>query len=487
MSDAEAKAFFLKHSSYCNFDLPPYFNCDSILSSVDAELGTLSQRPWAAKDVRNRDTSHLLLSNKDGRFAWRPFEIIHPVLYAHLVQLITEPAAWQSLKRRFARFQSDSRMECWSIPRESSSSGKDKASQIFTWWQGIEQRSLELSLEFDVMAHADISNCYGSIYTHSIAWAVNGRSVAKRNHASSGGNALLGNKIDAAIQDMRRGQTNGIPQGSTLMDFVAEIVLGYADSIISRRIRSLSNSVHILRYRDDYRIFAHDSKTLESVLRYIVEVLAKLGWSLNASKTAISRAVVRDSVKRDKIAWLSQPSGPHSMQKQLLLLHHFALEHPNSGSLTRGMTEMHDMLSKATLREADIHPMVAIATDIAVNNPKIYSLAAAVVSRLICRLPMDRAAHLLERVANRFRTVPNTGYLDIWLQRMAIPLQIDLGSSERLCKAANAEEANPWDSSWITARRLKSVIDNESIVDASVINQLAVEIKPEEVDVFFDY
>lgn len=31
---------------------------------------------------------------------------------------------------------------------------------------------------------------------------------------------------------MQYGQTNGIPQGSVLFDFIAEIVLGYADLLL---------------------------------------------------------------------------------------------------------------------------------------------------------------------------------------------------------------------------------------------------------------
>ena len=58
---------------------------------------------------------------------------------------------------------------------------------------------------------------------------------------------------------MQCGQTNGIPQGSVLMDFIAEILLGYIDEILTEQL----NTAHIvnykiLRYRDDYRIFVNN-------------------------------------------------------------------------------------------------------------------------------------------------------------------------------------------------------------------------------------
>jgi hypothetical protein len=55
---------------------------------------------------------------------------------------------------------------------------------------------------------------------------------------------------------MRHGQTNGIPQGSVLMDFIAEMVLGYADTLITKKLKEIKcdKDYQILRYRDDFKI-----------------------------------------------------------------------------------------------------------------------------------------------------------------------------------------------------------------------------------------
>ena len=82
--------------------------------------------------------------------------------------------------------------------------------------------------------HLDISNCYGSIYTHTIPWALHTKHVAKSNQNN---NDLLGNKIDSLIQLMQNGQTNGIPQGSVLMDFIAEIILSYVDKLLDEKLK----------------------------------------------------------------------------------------------------------------------------------------------------------------------------------------------------------------------------------------------------------
>jgi len=90
-----------------------------------------------------------------------------------------------------------------------------------------------LAFDFAYVLHGDITDCYASIYTHSIAWALHGKSTAKAKRRDL---SLSGNAIDFRLQNMQHGQTNGIPQGSVLVDLIAEMVLGYADLELSQRL-----------------------------------------------------------------------------------------------------------------------------------------------------------------------------------------------------------------------------------------------------------
>ena len=138
-----------------------------------------------------------------------------------------------------------------------------KAASITDWWENVEQKTIALSLKYRYMFVSDITNCYGSIYTHTIAWALMGKDAAKQKKGKSG---LLGNMIDTYMQGMQYGQTNGIPQGSVLFDFIAEMVLGYADSLVSEALtRKNITDYKILRYRDDYRIFCNKKDELEKI------------------------------------------------------------------------------------------------------------------------------------------------------------------------------------------------------------------------------
>ena len=84
----------------------------------------------------------------------------------------------------------------------------NKESQIFTWWQMIEQKSITLSLDYRYCLQTDITDCYGSIYTHSIPWSIHTKVEAKKaeNRTKL---SLIGVNIDSHLQDMSFGQLMG--------------------------------------------------------------------------------------------------------------------------------------------------------------------------------------------------------------------------------------------------------------------------------------
>jgi len=248
LNHTEARQYLLKAESYFNFDLPQYFIFQKLIADVSTALigkpiedfylnppDYTKAKPEAKHPFPSDfdDINYKLLNNKDGKFAWRPFQLIHPVLYVSLVHKITEEAAWNLIVARFRQFASNPKIKCYSIPLQSDGKQSDKATTVSQWWQTIEQQSIELALEYEYVLHTDISDCYGSIYTHSIPWAIHTKPVAKMNRNPNGN---IGNVIDKHLRDMVFGQTNGIPQGSVLMDFIAEMVLGYADTELSIRI-----------------------------------------------------------------------------------------------------------------------------------------------------------------------------------------------------------------------------------------------------------
>ena len=378
MSNDDAKLFLLKNKSYFSLDLPPYFDFNNLLLSIDNKLN--------GKDLKNfykdnktippkscENVNYKFLHNKDGKFDWRPFEIIHPALYVYLVNVICEKDNWKKINERFKLFQKNKKIVCCSIPYESSNKKMDKKDTILNWWNTFEQKSISMSLKFNCMAITDITNCYGSIYTHSIAWAVETKNIAKKDHSDT----LLGNKIDKIIQDMSYGQTNGIPQGSFLTDFIAEIVLGYADEQISSEInKNKIKDYSILRYRDDYRIFAQNEYDLNVILKIITEVLSELNFKLNTQKTSITDDIITNSIKKDKANILvNNYIVLNNIQKSIFNIRNFSLIYPNSGSLLKLLTEVYEQHIKPLKKKPkNVEQIISILVDIMYRNPKTYNL-----------------------------------------------------------------------------------------------------------------
>ncbi len=482
MTASQARAFLLKPESYCGIDLPNYFTFAGVLSGVAKELAANELAAMSLKPRECEGVNYSMLSNKDGRHAWRPFQLIHPALYVSLVKALTEPSQWKVILNRFKEFQRPANLNCLSIPIEARDARKDRAAQILNWWQGIEQASIEFALDYNYSFHADISDCYSAIYTHSIAWAVHGKAQAKAQRADR---RLIGNIIDSHIRGMRHGQTNGIPQGSTLMDFVAEIVLGYGDLALNNRLEAAGiNEFRILRYRDDYRIFVQSPQIGEAVLKYLTEVLIDLGLRLNASKTTGAQLVISNSVKPDKLAWMRGRQGDKSLQRHLLVIHAHGSEFPNAGSLTAALTKFHARLNRMR-RINNPLALISIATDIAYHSPKVFPVCSAIISKLLSNLQTEAArVDTIQKIHTKLSQLPNTGHMEVWLQRISHSFISDLGYRETLCQLVKGDSVVLWNSDWITSAKLKAAIDPSKIVNRSRLRSLKPIVRPQEIELF---
>lgn len=83
LNNEEAKKFFLKSESYFNLDLPKYISFEKVLNALSEEIKSETYNCYKAKDHNPLYgwANYQLITNKDGKLAWRPLELIHPVLY----------------------------------------------------------------------------------------------------------------------------------------------------------------------------------------------------------------------------------------------------------------------------------------------------------------------------------------------------------------------------------------------------------------------
>ncbi len=482
MNYKEALLFFLKKENFFTLELPPYFNFQKIIDFSYNKINGKSFESICNKDLKNKpcypknyeNVNYKLINNKNGQYDWRPFEIIHPVLYVDLVREICKQESWNLIKKRFKDFSKNKRIECCSIPLANS----DKKRVILNWWSNFEQKSISNSLDYKYMACTDISNCYASIYTHVIPWAIHTKDIAKQDKT----NDLIGNLIDTKLRNMNYGQTNGIPQGSVLMDLIAEIILGYADELLTNELEHQKIvDYQILRYRDDYKVFANDLSIIDKILKALTEIIAELNLKLNSNKTFTTSDIINGSIKKDKMYRLNNPIDQSlNKQKKLLIIYNFGLLYPNSGSMRYLLTELYkkDFLNLKS-RPNSYEQIISLVSDIMIKNPSTYSICIGILSEIFSHLNINSREKYVNKILNKFSDLPNSDYLEIWLQRLTLIDNRNKTYNSSLCQKLYDKQNKLWNSDW-----LNFTLNEELIIDENVIDELSITVSESEVNSF---
>ena len=101
----EARNFLLLNKSYCNFDLPHYFDFQPIINVARSILEQKKSIENCKKQKINYsnydEVNYCIVANKDSNYAWREMQLIHPLLYVDLVYEITKEEHWNTLKNCF--------------------------------------------------------------------------------------------------------------------------------------------------------------------------------------------------------------------------------------------------------------------------------------------------------------------------------------------------------------------------------------------------
>ena len=146
---------------------------------------------------------------------------------------------------------------------------------------------LGLERRYPVLWMLDISNCFGSIYTHSVSWAMKSKDVVKQHIEES--TYTFGGEIDREMRDANWAETNGILVGPELSRIFAEIILQDVDTraakFIERRRDHLSGKFVVRRYVDDYFIFAANEVVAAEVAEVVAAELETYHLSINPQKT----------------------------------------------------------------------------------------------------------------------------------------------------------------------------------------------------------
>ena len=259
------KPFLFARGYFTEIDvLPGYINPSSF------DDVTLDPLDWSNPPPRTSSIDILVEKPDKGL---RKFSLLHPFMYIHLANEVLNNL--ELIKTRLLR---ETAVNVYSIPPMM---GFEEMAEPWKYFSRVDPAQHFLS--HTTIATTDIYNFYGSIYTHSIAWALHGRDEAKNRVRDL---SLPGNRLDKLFQNAQDGQTNGIPAGNVISDLMAELVLKDIDELISPLANELD--IKVFRYRDDYRFVCKNKKDARMALDQLALSLnTHYGLTLNQSKTRI--------------------------------------------------------------------------------------------------------------------------------------------------------------------------------------------------------
>lgn len=147
---------------------------------------------------------------------------------------------------------------------------------------------IRIALGYQYRLKVDIANCYNSIYTHSVAWAICGKEEAKTYLRTKQPQSLkddyeLGDAIDAFTRFQKNNETNGIVVGPFTSRIFSEIVLSAIDELLNEY------GFVFKRYVDDYKFYFRSETQAQESIQIIEKILNQYNLHLNLSKTEIAR------------------------------------------------------------------------------------------------------------------------------------------------------------------------------------------------------
>lgn len=256
MSSKTAKdrhARLLSHGFFAP-ELPPCFSSHQLGSNGAAILKDIKSLPL---DKGRPSYQRLVSENTTFYFprfnnADRLHSVINPISYVMISDLISRNYSKLRKLERRSKFSLSHSVFDWLGSRALRR-------PIFEW---RDEFTSQLSTRFEYTATTDIRSFYHSIYTHSIPWAIHGKTFAKVNRSAS----FFGNEIDLLVRNSQAGQTVGLPGGPDTSRILAEVIASSIDVEINRHTRVRSGDAS--RFVDD---FTFGCNTISEGQRIIAE------------------------------------------------------------------------------------------------------------------------------------------------------------------------------------------------------------------------
>ncbi|QJC57139.1 hypothetical protein HC248_02455 [Polaromonas vacuolata] len=249
--------------------MPPIFSTVAFSPTVARALGTLEFRTSKVTGYSGYDHVEYKLTRFNS--VCRILAMPHPLPYAKLCLSLHEH--WEKFDYIVDNPNSQIKPQQYSDGRLIIMNGYSNT---------VEKSNRHLSHAFGKLyrVSTDIANCFPSIYSHAVPWALVGHEEAKKNKMAKN---VWYNQIDKNLRACRRDETQGIAIGPGTSNVLAEIILARIDEALRK------NGFSYTRFIDDYTCHCETEERAAEFVRLLEAEIAKYKFQLNIKKTMVLR------------------------------------------------------------------------------------------------------------------------------------------------------------------------------------------------------
>lgn len=275
------------------------------------------------------------------------FGVIHPINYALLAAHISEN--WVSISRHFDQAQRSA------FPIKFSSNpntpGRSFTSISFT---KREEMGDIIASSFPYTLSLDINRFYGSIYTHSLPWAILGKDEGQKRHRNGTLDKHWSSETDKLLRACNSNQTIGIPIGPDTSRIASEIILTRVDMELDATLEGKSGDEYFHNI-DDYKFGSMSVHECEAIKALFEREIRKFELRSRDDKEMVS-----DSLTNQNHSWVRDLSIIEPLNGKEFLDALFSIisasrdSYPNANVLGYSLSRYSKRISSFSTRECAI-------------------------------------------------------------------------------------------------------------------------------------
>jgi hypothetical protein len=381
--------------------------------------------PHTAKKFEPRVTEYQEVHFPKTDYTDRTFGIIDPELHSDLASAFARN--WKTILDEIFHPKNKVCSYSFPVPLDSKNPGSvgrlRSGRMIYEFIEMAENDIAAIAHRFKFLIKSDVKNFYPSIYTHSISWALHGKTFIRKNE-NRRNYSFVGNRLDKLFQNLNDGCTIGLPIGPAVSDIAAELVMSAVDRQLSG---SIPDNAVVVRFKDDYRILVRTESDGRTIVKALQAALKDYRLELNDEKTqfhSLPNGIFRD--------WVSQYHAANRLPKAYYSFRRFketylsvvAIDRANAGC---GVIDrfLADIITKkyrlrVKLDKRTLPKVLSLLLMLGALRTKAYpKVLATIESILLSPFGKKRSAEIAEHLADHLSQLSEreaeNRYLIAWI------------------------------------------------------------------------